>query len=277
MRARCLSLGLFVSLAACGTKDAPGAKAPEATAAATPSAAVEEIPSTPEKPTPEDLTAAEKGELSGTCNPLLTAMIEGEAAAIRALDDGFRDGKSDADAAALVPALERGKRSSEGLGAADHQRCLALFEKQLKRKLFEHEPAESEARAVVDSCMKRVEAVYGKQSMAFDEGAPAVRQGPFCPDDFPVPAKLGDLPYQSKKDDWDTPAFRCLQFGLRAKQFVQFEYAAPIGSNEFTCIGRYLPRKGGVAVEVVRGGKQGPGGELLLQPKTIVRRMTAKR
>jgi hypothetical protein len=276
MRARTLTLLLLAS--ACGPKAAP-ADAPTSPVAAVPATAApaDDLPVAPMKTPPPDVSAAEKSELSGTCAPLLTAMIEGEAAAIRSLDDAFRDGKSDADDAALAVAMERAKRSSEGLAPSEHQRCLALFETQARRKLFDHEPAESEARAVVDSCVKRVEAVYGKQSMAFDEGAPQVRQGPFCPDDFPVPAKLTDLPYQSKKDDWDTPAFRCLQFGLRAKQYVQFEYASPLGSGEFTCIGRFRPRQGGAPVEVVRGGKQGPGGELLLQPKISVRRMTPKR
>jgi len=275
---RASSLSLLLALAACGPKAAP-AEAPTSQpgAALVAAAPTEDLPVTPMKTPPPDVSATEKGELSGPCAPLLTAMIEGEAAAIRALDDAFHDGKGDADEVALALAMERAKRSSEGLGASEHQRCLALFEAQTKRKLFDHEPAESEARAVVDSCVKRVEAVYGKQSMAFDEGAPQVRQGPFCPDDFPVPEKLTDLPYQSKKDDWDTPAFRCLQFGLRAKQHVQFEYASPLGSGEFTCIGRFRPRQGGAPVEVVRGGKQGPGGELLLQPKIAVRRMTAKR
>jgi hypothetical protein len=229
------------------------------------------------KPGPDAPTDAEKAELSGTCSPLLTAMIEGEAAALRVLDDALRDAKPDAEELALKVAQDRVAKSREGLGAAEHQRCLVLFEKQQRRKQFEHDPAEGEARMVVDSCIKRADAVYGKQTMAFDEGGQSLQQGPFCPDDFPVPQKLSQLPYQSTKEDWEAPAFRCLQFGLRMKQNVQFEYSAPRGSSEFHCIARFLPRQGGAPIEVVRGGKQGPEGQLLLEPKASVRRMKPTR
>ncbi|MBM4358727.1 MAG: hypothetical protein FJ096_11540 [Deltaproteobacteria bacterium] len=280
MRLRATLFTFAVTSFACGGAPAPVTpETPAGGASATPTAAaapVEEIPVTPELPGPEAPTDAEKAEVAGPCSPLLTAMIEGEAAALRALDDGFRDGTADADEAALKLALERVTKSRQGLGAAEHQRCLALFEKQQRRKQFEHEPAEGEARMVVDSCIKRVEAVYGKQTMAFGDGGPGLAQGPFCPDEFPVPQKLSQLPYQSTKDDWEATAFRCLQFGLRVKQYVQFEYVSPRGSSEFQCIARFLPRKGGAPIEVVRGGKQGSEGQLLLDSKTTVRRMAPR-
>jgi len=267
----------FVSvLAACAGRAAPQAPDSESAAAPSAKALADELVVAPVKPAPSDLSSSEKAELSGTCNPLLTAMIEGEALGMHALDDAFRDGNADPDAVGLLAALERVKKSPEGLSPAEHQRCTALFEKQQRRKQYDHEPAEAEARSAVDACVKRVEAVYGKQSMAFDDGSPAVAQGPFCGDDFPVPMKLSQLPYQSTKEDWDQPTWRCLQFGLRTKQRVQVEYLAPIGSTEFTCIGRYLPRQGGAPVELYRGGKQGAEGQLLLQPKIQKRPMAAK-
>ena len=275
MKTRLVALSCASLLAACAGK--PAAETPAAPGAAAPAALhrVDELVIVPEKAAPEGLSAAEKGELSGPCMPLFTAMIEGEALGMRALDDAMRDGVADADGAGVVAASARVKKTTEGLAPADHQRCVGLFERQQLRKQFDHDPAEAEARAVVDTCVKRVEAVYGKQSMAFGDSAKSI-QGPFCPDDFPVPVTLAELPYQSTKTDWDTPAWRCLQFGLRSKQRVQVEFSAPIGSGEFTCTGRYRPRQGGAPIEFVRGGKQGPEGQLLLSPKMSKRRMSAK-
>ncbi len=264
----------LAGLCACGpaqTAETPGTSAPAET-----KAPVADVPVTPEKTAPPDVSDDEKKELAGTCAPLTTAMIESDSAAIHALDDALRDDLKGegADDKALAVGLEKLKKAREGLSPGDEGRCLRLFEKQERRKLFDHEPAEEEARAVVDTCIKRVDAVYGKQTMAFDMGGErAPQQGPFCPDDFPVPPKLSQLPYKSNKTDWDTPAFRCLQFGLRVEQRVQFEYNAPINSDEFTCIARYLPRKGGAPVEIFRGGKRDAEGHLLLAPKQMRRRM----
>lgn len=280
MWTRASIIPLVMAAAACGgaAPVAPTSAAPTNMAAEpTPAEAAEEFVVTPEKAGPEAPTDAEKAELSGVCSPLLTAMIEGEAAALTTLDTALRDSTPDAEEVALKVALDRVKKSREGLTEAEHQLCLVLFEKQQRRKQFEHDPSEGEARMVVDSCIKRVEAVYGKQTMSFDEGNVGARQGPFCPDEFPVPQKLSELPYQSTKDDWESPAFRCLQFGLRMKQHVQFEYNSPIGSGEFRCIARYLPRQGGAPFEVIRAGKQGSEGQLLLEPKATLRRMTPKR
>jgi len=41
------------------------------------------------------------------------------------------------------------------------------------------------------------------------------------------------LPYKSTKDDWDTPAWRCQQFGLRPKQHFQLAYIADPSTNRF--------------------------------------------
>ncbi len=271
------AFSIALALCACGPAQPAETPAGETGPKGADKPATDDVPATPEKAAPPDVSDGEKQELAGTCAPLTTVMIEADAAAIRALDDALRDGAKDADDKALAGAVAQVKKSTEPMSPGDKARCLALFEKQERRKLFDHEPAEDEARSVVDSCIKRVEAVYGKQTMAFDmSGGNAQVQGPFCPDDFPVPPKLSQLPYQSSKEDWDTPAFRCLQFGLRMKQEVQFEYNSPHRSGEFTCIARYLPRKGGAPVEVFRGGKQDAEGHLLLAPKAMRRRMKTK-
>jgi hypothetical protein len=278
MKSYSLSLAVACSLLfGCGPSTPPAdAPAVGASAAARAGAAgaADDIPITVEKSGPPDLSDSEKKEVSATCAPLQGPMIEGEALAVRALDEGLREDPKTAEDKAVAVALERVKKSAEGLSPGDFARCVALYEKQQRNKLFGHEPAEDEARMVVDSCIKRVEAVYGKNTMAFDMGGDARPvSGPFCPDDFPVPQKLKQLPYQSSKEDWDVPTWRCLQFGLRVKQRVQVEYSAPLGSAEFTCIARYVPRQGGAPVEIFRGGRQGPDGRLMLQPKTMKRKM----
>lgn len=266
-------LGTLSLLVACGGASPPPVTTTTSAVAETVKAEPDDRAPRPEKSGPPELAASEKSELSSTCSPLLTAMIEGESQGLAILDGGLRDGAAEPDEPAVAAALARVKQSPEGLSSAEHQRCLALFEKQQRRKQFEHDPAEAEARAAVDRCVKSVESAYGKQSMSFDEGGGAVAQGPFCPDDFPVPQKLAQLPYQSTKGDWDTPAWRCLQFGLRTKQQIQVEYSAPIGAHEFTCAARYYPRQGGAPVEYFRGGKQGPEGQLLLAPKMMRRKL----
>lgn len=267
MQTRSAGFPLLALFAACSGK--PEAKSPELPAAPSPVAMVvqEKLVTKPEKTPPADLSASEKAQLSGACMPLLTAMIEGEALGMHALDDALRDGIPDADGVGLAVAKTRVKNSTEGLSPSEHAACLMLFEKQEVRKLFEHDPAEADARGAVETCVKRVEAAYGKQSLTFGEDADKAAQGPFCPDDFPVPLKLSQLPYASTKEDWDTPAWRCLQFGLRGTQRVQVEYSAPRSSAEFNCTARYLPRQGGGPVEVARGGKQGPDGRLMLAVK----------
>lgn len=243
-----------------------------------PAATTPDVAATPEKTPPAGLSDSEEKELAATCAPLVTAMIEADAAAVRALDDALQQNPkaTDADDKALAVALAKAKAST-AMSGGDLGRCVALFEKQEKKKLFEHEPAEDEARSVVDSCVKRAEAVYGKETMAFDmSGGNAPKTGPFCPDDFPVPLHMSQLPYKSSAEDWAGSTWKCLVFGLRAEQHVQLEYNAPVHKGEFTCIARYVPRQGGAPVEVFRGGKQGEKGELLIMPKMMRRRMKLK-
>jgi hypothetical protein len=270
-----LSLALAGGLACGGAQPAEIPIAPGASAE--PGAPErDEVPITPEKTPPPGLSEREQNEMSGTCMPLLTRMIEADARAITVLDAALRDSPNEADAKALAFAVDQVSKSSEGLTKAEHDRCLELFEKQERRKLFEHDPGEGEARAAVGTCVERVKAGYGKATMSFDEGSHEQAQSPFCPDDFPVPPKLGQLPYQSSSEDWATPTWRCLQFGMRGPQRIQFEYSAPIRSGEFTCIARYLPRAGGAPVEIFQGGKQGSEGQLLIAPKMLKRRMQTK-
>ena len=77
MKTRLVALSCASLLAACAGK--PAAETPAAPGAAAPAALhrVDELVIVPEKAAPEGLSAAEKGELSGPCMPLFTAMIEG--------------------------------------------------------------------------------------------------------------------------------------------------------------------------------------------------------
>ena len=236
-----------------------------------------EIPITPEKKGQPALSADEKKEMGATCNLIepdhYDAGKKGLAALAAELDGGTAS--EAAEQKALTAALAHMEGKDGGLDGADVKRCNELFAKQLKGRLFAFEPAEEEARGTVSSCVKRVESVFGKDSMVVNMGGSgdAASHGPFCPDDFPVPASLADLPYKSSSDDWDTTTWKCLQFGLRVEQKVQLEYLSPRGSGEFHCIARFLPRQGGAPIELVRGGKVDEEGTLLIGEKTQRRRM----
>jgi hypothetical protein len=121
----------------------------------------------------------------------------------------------------------------------------------------------------------RVHATAGKRDNYDMGGTGTASAGaaPFCPEDFPVPASLKDLPYKSTASDWDTEAWKCLGFGLRVKQSFQIEYSAPYGTNDFQCIARFLPRQGGAPIELIRGGKIADG-ELLIEKEVTTRRMS---
>jgi hypothetical protein len=238
-----------------------------------------EIPITPLKPAPDDLSAGEKKELGGKCNPIEPLLYDAGKQAKATLEAELAKGASseEAEKKGLEAGLKMLEKPNKDLGAKDQQRCRELFSKQQTRKLFDHEPAEAPARFTLKSCVERAVAAFGKEDMAFDEGSgQSVSRGPFCPDDFPVPEQLADLPYKSKKEDWETPAWKCLEFGMRSEAPFQIEYAAPVGKNEFYCVARFLPRQGGAPIELVRGGKMNDEGELTVGDKVMRRRMKAR-
>lgn len=237
-----------------------------------------DIPITPQKEGPEGLTDSEKSELAGKCNLIEPDMYDADKQATATLAAELEKGQKDeaAEKTALAAGLKMLAEKAKGLDASDMSRCTALFEKRTKKNLFDFEPAEEVARGAVKSCVARVNATVGKNNMAYDMGgtdSATGGSGPFCPDDFPIPPSLGDLPYKSKADDWDTPAWKCLGFGLRVTQSFQIEYSAPYGTNEFQCIARFLPRQGGAPIELVRGGKIGDG-ELMVEKEITKRRMS---
>ena len=274
MRAHVM-ITLALLCGACGgssQKNAEGANEAEEEGSA---AAEEDIPVTPLKPAPPGLSASEQKELGALCNPIEPLMYDAGKQAIATLDTELAKGSGEAEKKALDAALAMLKDQKE-LGPADHKRCLELFEKQQKLRIYEHEPAEGAARSAIKSCVERAAATFGKQSTDYDMGGTGeavAEQGPFCPDDFPVPQSLKQLPYKSTSEDWNNNTWRCLSFGLRGEQAFQIEYSAPIGANEFNCIARYLPRQGGAPFELAQGGKANAQGELLVAKKIVKRRM----
>jgi hypothetical protein len=237
----------------------------------------ENVPTKPERPAPPELGDDEKKDLGALCNLVEPDMYDAEKASLAALDAELAAGKSD-DAAETI-ALETGvaqlAQKTGKLGKPDAERCAAIFEKRTRRRLYDHDPTEEAARDTVEACVKRAVATFGKQSLSYDEGAGpgAAPQGPFCPDDFPVPPSLNDLPYTSKGEDWESPTWKCLQFGLRTEQKFQLEYSAPAGKREFHCIARFLPRQGGAPVELRRGGTVDGEGVLQVAENIVKSRM----
>ena len=238
----------------------------------------QDVPITPQKPAPPALSEAEQKDLVGLCAPIEPDLYDAGKQGIATLENELLNGADDeaAETKGLAAALAWMKDKPGTLGKEAHQVCLGLFEKQMRLQLFEHEPVEKLARDTVDSCVKRAVAAFGSEKLSYDmggSGSAAASHGPFCPDDLPVPPSLKQLPYKSSKDDWDTPAWKCLEFGMRIEQPFQIEYLAPIGELQFSCIARFLPRQGGAPVEVLRGGKVNEEGELLVAEKFIKRRM----
>jgi len=237
----------------------------------------DDIPTTPRKEGPPPLSAKESSELAGKCNPIEPDLYEAGKAGMAALEAELSKGTASeaAEKAGLDAALDHMRDKNAGLSKDEHQRCLTLFGKQMRKRLFDFEPHEQVARGSVDSCVKRAVSAFGKESTVIEYGGSSgdTSQGPFCPDDFPVPPSLNDLPYKSTSEDWDTPAWKCLSFGLRIEQHFQIEYAAPRTSGEFVCIARFLPRQGGAPIELLRGGKVNDDGELRVADKMQRRHM----
>lgn len=236
-----------------------------------------DIPITPERKGPPPLSESEASELGGKCNLIEPDMYDANKQALAVLAEELDKGTKDEEAEkkALAAGMKMLQEKAKGLDATDMSRCTELFEKRTKHAVFAFEPVEQVARDAVKSCVTRVNATVGKHNMSYDmggSGSATSGAGPFCPDDFPVPPSLNDLPYKSSGDDWDTPAWKCLSFGLRVEQNFQIEYSAPYGTNEFQCIARFLPRNGGAPFELVRGGKIGDG-ELLVDKAIKKRRM----
>ena len=236
-----------------------------------------DVPVSPLKEGPPPPSDAENSEYSATCNPIEPDHYDAGKVGMSTLQNELVAGTASeaAEKKALAAALKAMEGKTGGLGGSDVTRCNALFGIKMKRRLFDHEPWEADARGSVDSCVKRVVAAFGKESMVVDMGGAAdvASHGPFCPDDFPVPESLTDLPYKSEGADWDTPTWKCLEFGLRSEQNYQIEYSAPRGENMFACIARFLPRQGGTPIEIIRGGKVNEEGELLVSEKIKKRRM----
>jgi hypothetical protein len=272
----CLCLA---ALAGCGSSRGGAADADDAAGDSGGSIAAEDVPVTPLKPAPPELSGDENKELGALCAPIEPLLYDAGKQAVAVTESELAKGSADAEQKGLAAGLAMLKDPQEGLGAADLKRCTELFSKQTKRRLHEYEPAEVAARAALKSCVERAVAAFGKTSMDFDMGGSgqgaAAQQGPFCPDDFPVPQNLRELPYKSTAEDWNANTWRCLQFGLRGEQPFQIEYAAPLGEGTFLCIARYLPRQGGAPIELLRGGKVNEQGELMVNDKVDKRRMNA--
>lgn len=264
---------LLAALIGCGTTpktpDAPDNDDPVADET-TPDAA--DIPVTPRREAPPGLTAAEKGELGSRCNIIDPELYDAGKKAMQKLTELLA---SDPKAEGLeTTALEAGLASlgapMQGMSQGDHDACVALFRKDVMRKLFEFEPADVAARNTITACVKRVMAEFGKGNMSFGDGAGGAT-GPFCPGDLPVPMTLAELPYTSSADDWDSRTWKCLKFGLRTKQDFQLEYK--FRGAEFACIARYLPRQGGAPIELIHDGKVDDEGELQVSKGTRRQRM----
>jgi hypothetical protein len=241
-------------------------------------AGAEDLQLAPERPAPPELGDDDKKDIGGLCNMVEPDMYDAEKQALATLDDelGAGTGGDAAEQKALDAAVTAFATKAAKLGKTEAARCAAIFEKRTKRRLYDHDPTEEAARDTVDACVKRVVATFGKQTASYDMGGGTEgggAQGPFCPDDFPVPQSLRDLPYTSKAEDWESATWKCLSFGLRAAQAFQLEYSAPAGANEFHCIARYLPRQGGAPIELRRGGKVGSDGGLVVAEKIVKTRM----
>ena len=235
----------------------------------------------PRDKAPPALSAEDKRVLGGRCAAIEAVLYDAHKQALLHLDAALTKGDPNdaAETAALDAAMAYAKDRREGMAEDAHARCLMLFGKLERRRLFDHEPAVDEARVTIDSCVRRAAAAFGSDRMVFATGdaAAAMQQGPFCPDDDPVPMSLNDLPYKSSKDDWDTPTWRCLKFGLRTLQRFQLAYIADPDSNRFDCVARIMPRHGGTPLELSRGGKMDKKGELTVSRKLVSRKMKLDR
>jgi len=275
---------IVFTLSACGGSTTPASSADDASTASGDSAANGadaisiDVPITPEKTPPADLTDDERRELGGRCNPIDPELYDAHTAARVKLEEilAANPTAENAEKNSLEPGLAKiGTKAMHGMSQADHDACIALWKKAALRKLFAHEPAEAAARDVVNTCVKRVYDTFGDSKMSFG-GGDGSSDRPFCPEEFPIPANLSELPYESTAEDWDSPTWKCLNFGLRQQQSFQFEYRAEQDKGTFSCIARFLPRQGGAPVEVFRGGRLNADGELELQKKPAARRMKVK-
>ena len=275
--------GTFVALSAVSLGACAGAspKAPATAAIAEASDTADDegepapVKTRPRDPAPAALSATDKGFLSERCASIEPVLYDAHRQGTLTLENELASGKSneDAEKAGLEAAMAFAEARPEGLDKAVHQRCMSIFRASETRKLFDHEPVVAEARITIDSCVRRAVAAFGKERLSFSvgDGSSSAGQSPFCPDDDPVPLSLGDLPYKSSKDDWDTPTWRCLKFGLRQMQRFQLAYVADPAKDDFQCAARYLPRHGGPVVELSRGGRINSEGELIVGRKLLTK------
>jgi len=266
-------IALFAMLTACGQppQDADTPANHEETPTDADSPAIN-VPMTPRREAPPKLTDAEKGTLGSRCGNIEPELYDAHKKAQQKLTellemDRTAEGQEEI---ALEAGLELLTKPMQGMSQSDHDVCVTLFKKDSLRKMFHFDPIDGAARSTLSACVKRVMGVFGKGQLSLGDGAGAAR-GPFCPGDFPVPLSLEDLPYESSADDWDSPTWKCLKFGLRAQQNFQFEYSSE--GSAFACIARYLPRQGGAPIELIRDGGVNDEGVLQVSKKTRRQRM----
>jgi len=273
-----MGIALVGMMAGCGGASATPTAAPQPTDEdADAPMAEQDIPVTPMESPPPALSEDDERLLGSTCFPMENDLYEAGKQGLLALDTELARGADDATAekAGLEAALAHLEGKGGDLGS-DRDACVEVFTRQMKRRLFDYEPAEKPARETLDACVKRSVAAFGKNTQTFElgaQGGTSVDQGPFCPDDFPVPPSLNDLPYKSKAEDWESPAWKCLAFGMRIEQPFQIEYAAPYGEERFSCITRFLPRHGGAPIELIRRGRINEQRELEVDKSSTRRRM----
>ena len=276
-----LVAGMALAPLGCGTPKTPDGSDPATssstasgdspkTAAPNPDEGVTEVP---EEGGPPKLSDAEKGMLAGDCNLLEPQTYDALKAARAMLDDAFYKDPTAAldEAAALEAAMKVVAKAPQGMSGPDHKKCVALFKKQATREIWEYEPADDTARDTLTACQKSARQAFGNKKLTFGDGnAASGANSPLCESAGPVPAKLAALPYQSKGADWDTPAWRCLKFGLRAQQPFQIIYTS--SDAGFFCIARMPSRHGGPLIELRYGGKIEEG-EIKVQSKIARRRI----
>jgi hypothetical protein len=209
---------------AAAAPDAPGAGAsPSGSAAAAAPAA--ELPRA-EPPAP--LSDAEQKEAQSKCKPLLSAV---QAA-------GKDDGKSPPER--LREVLEKPPK----MPPADLERCADLLGRGFRGYLFA--AFEVEAKAILGRLARGMVSAY-------KEG------GALCPGtDRPVPAdaaKVVRAPYEPTAAEWDTPAWKCLQFSMEGQPLrFQYEVRTDPKALTFELIARGSPERDGKFIELVQRG-----------------------
>ncbi len=206
-------------------KTAAPASDPGAPPAGTAAAAAATPPSEPTEPAPAPITEAEGKELQTKCGPLQKAMMK-----IKGSDP--------------EKILEEVLKKPPKMPAADLDRCTELLTRSVK--LYVASAVEVEAKLTLTRLVKGMVAAYQ------DKRA-------LCPStEKPVPADLARLraePYTSTAADWESPAFRCLNFSMEGQaQRFQYEVRSDPGGKKFRVIARGFPHRNGPVVEISQEG-----------------------